>query len=302
MRKEIEYQGKDYYLTLCEEETGWVVTGCGGTAPIVQVPSEVEGKPVTGIGKKAFLSRKNMRELLLPVTIGKIEDWAFAYCGKLERIVIPGVVEEIGRAVFANCTSLVQVDCLEGEGWQKWSEDVGHLLAAAVKELESYYLLEPGEVGSTEWLNKWDARLLAVMEEDDQEGYQKQVLCGEEDYGSTDLGAFLTQKRKKKVRLSMLRLRYAQGLSEERKAYLTNYLLAHTKGCESEEAWQVLLQEYAYDKESWQLFLDLGCVTQANIEEMLAEMGEEHPEMKAYFLRYKAQKLGYEDFFAGLEL
>ncbi len=302
MRKEIEYQGEGYYLTLQEEDTGLQVTGCGGTAPKVEVPAEVDGKLVVEIVKKAFLSRKNIRELILPATVRKVGDWAFAYCGKLEKVVLPGTVKEIGKDVFANCGVLQRVDSLEESGCHSWSKDVSYLLAAAVKDLEAYYLLEPMAAGEPEWLAKWDARLLAVMEEDDHEGYQKQVLCGEEDYGSTDLGAFLAGKRKKKVRLSMLRLRYSQGLSEELRAYLTNYLLTHTKGCESEEAWQVLLQECAQDRESWELFLDLGCGTKENMDAMLADMGEACPEMKAYFLRYQAEKLGYEDFFAGLEL
>ena len=76
----------------------------------------------------------------------------------------------------------------------------------------------------------------------------------------------------------------------------------HTKGCEQEETWQVLLRERNTEKESWDLFLELGCANSNNMEGLLADMGENYPEMKAYFLRYKAEKLGYEDFFAGLEL
>ncbi|MBQ9141497.1 MAG: leucine-rich repeat domain-containing protein [Lachnospiraceae bacterium] len=302
MNKYVEYQGENYYLTLQEINGELAVTGCGGVAHKVEVPEYVEGKRVVEIAKKAFLSRKNIRELILPRTILSIGDWAFAYCGKLERIVLPEGVEEIGKSVFANCQALQQVNCLKVKDGHGWSEDVSHLLAAAVKDLEAYYLLEPMAAGGQEWFAKWDARLLAVMEEDDYEGYQKQVLCGEEDYGSTDLGAFLTEKRKKKVRLCMLRLQHEQGLTEELRAYLTGYLLAHTKGCESEETWQVLLQERTQDRESWELFLELGCATKENMDAMLADIGEQYPEMKAYFLRYQADTLGYGDFFAGLEL
>ncbi len=302
MRKEIEYQGADYYLTLQEGAQGLVVTGCGGRAAVVDVPPQVENKPVVEIAKKAFLSRKNIKELVLPSSIRSIGDWAFAYCGKLEKVVLPGVPMEIGKSIFLNDGALCRIICCEETGLHNWSKDVEFLLAAAVRELEAYYLLEPMVAGKEEWLTKWDARLLSVMEEDDLEGYQKQVLCGEEDYGSTDLGLFLSNKRRKKARLSMLRLMHSQGLREAQREYLTNYLRQHTKGCASEEAWLVLLQERAYDRESWELFTELGCVTKDNIEAMLSDMGEEYPEMKGYFLRYQAEKLGYEDFFAGLEL
>lgn len=302
MRKEYEYQGEGYYLKLEERSDGLQVTSCGGRASLVQVPESVEGRPVTGIAKKAFLSRKHIRELILPPTIKRIEDWAFAYCGQMEQITLPGGIMELGKAVLVNTDALQKVNCVEKDGLHQWSEDVAYLLAGAVKDLDAYYLLDLPAAGSEEWFGKWDSRLLAVMEEDDNEGYLKQILCGEEDYGSTDLGAFLSGKRKKKVRLCMLRLRHGQSLKEDMRAYLSKYLQEHTKGCEQDETWQVLLQERNVDKESWDLFLELGCATNENIEAMLADMGENYPEMKAYFLRYKAEKLGYEDFFAGLEL
>ena len=302
MRKEYEYSGEGYYLKLQEGEDGLQVIACGGRASLVQVPEMFEGMSVTGIAKKAFLSRKHIRELILPRTIKRIEDWAFAYCGQMEQITLPGAVTELGKAVLINTDTLQRINCVESEELYQWSEDVAYLLAGAVKELEAYYLLDLQAAGSEEWFVKWDAKLFAVMEEDDNEGYLKQVLCGEEDYGSTDLVAFLSGKRKKKVRLCMLRLQHDQELSEEMREYLTVYLQNHTKGCEQEETWKVLLQERNADKESWDLFLELDCANNDNIEALLADMGEAYPEMKAYFLRYKAEKLGYEDFFAGLEL
>lgn len=302
MRKEYEYQGEGYYLKFQEGEDGLQVTACGGRGSLVQVPETVEGIAVTGIAKKAFLSRKHIRELILPRTIKRIEDWAFAYCGQLEQITLPGAVTELGKAVLVNGDALQRINCVTDVGPHQWSEDVAYLLAGAVKELEAYYLLDLQAAGSEEWFAKWDAKLLAVMEEDDNEGYLKQVLCGEEDYGSTDLEAFLSRKRKKKVRLCMLRLQHDQALQEDMRTYLSKYLQEHTKGCEQEETWQVLLQERNADKESWDLFLELGCATNENMEGMLADMGENDPEMKAYFLRYKAENLGYEDIFSGLEL
>lgn len=302
MRKEYEYQGEGYYLKLQEAEDGMEVTGCGGRASLVRVPERVEERPVTGIAKKAFLSRKHIRELILPPTIKRIGDWAFAYCGQLEHITLPGGTIELGKAVLINTDGLQKIRSVQEGGLHQWSEDVAYLLAGAVKSLDAYYLLDLKEAGSHEWFAKWDARLYAVMEEDDKEGYLKQVLCGEEDYGSTDLEAFLSAKRKKKVRLCMLRLQHSQALLEKMKNYLSEYLRNHTKGCTREETWQVLLEERSFDKESWDLFLELGCVTGENMDGLLEDMGENYPEMKAYFLRYKAEKLGYEDFFGGLEL
>ena len=82
-----------------------------------------------------------------------------------------------------------------------------------------------------------------------QRGMQNRFCVGEEDYGSTDFEAFLREKRKKKVRLCTLRLLCPAGLSDERREKLERYLAEHTKGCESDETWQVVLLEHGNDRE-----------------------------------------------------
>ena len=39
-----------------------------------------------------------------------------------------------------------------------------------------------------------------------------------------------------------------------------------------------------------------------NLKDMITEIGEDYPEMKAFFMRHKAEHIGYTDFFAELEL
>lgn len=306
--REYEYQMDGSTLQYRAEPEGICVCGCQGEAGIVRVPERIGGEPVRAIGRKAFLSRKSLRELQLPGSLRRIGDWAFAYCGGLERITIPAECSQMGRALFLDCGHLECVAGIhggedgQGEGRAAWSPDCGRLLAAAVTQLEAYYLLEPSQVGSREWLEKWDARLEAVMRTQDQEGYSRQILCGEEDYGSTDLDGFLQAKRQKKVRLAMLRLLCSQGLSERMRAYLEGYLTAHTRGCESEECWQVVLEEGETHPEHAGLFLQLGCANRENIEGMIRQMGEEQPQLRAAFLRYQQEQLGHGDFFAGLSL
>lgn len=232
-------------------------------------------------GKKGISQRKNLREICLPPGLRSIGDWAFAYCNNLERVLLPAGCDRLGKALFLDCGHL---DCVEGacpdaeEGERRaWTPEVGRLLAAAVIQMEAYYLLEPKAVGSPEWLRKWDLRLEAVMRAGDQEGYSRQVLCGEEDYGSTDLDAFLRAKRQKKVRLAMLRLLCGEGLSPDMRQYLEQYLISHTMGCESEETWQVVLAEGEERPEYVQLFLGLGCAGRENIESMIRQMGKTSP-------------------------
>lgn len=272
-----------------------------GLSSRVEVPERIDGLPVTSVDRKAFLSKKNLRRVWLPNTVEEIGDWAFAYCDHLAEITLPRRGVRFGKAVFLECREL---RCISAGGQQEAGETAfpGELMAAAVNAMDAAYLLDMEAAGSAEWLGKWDARLNSVLHTSDQEGFSRQILCGEEDYGSTDLAAYISGRRKEKIRLCFLRLLHSQGLSTLLKQELEEYLCSHTKGRESEETWQVILREHGADREYYELFAALGCVTGDNRNDILADIGGEYPEMKAYFLRNREESGGMEDFFAGLEL
>ena len=161
--------------------------------------------------------------------------------------------------------------------------------------------MNPLEAGTEEWICKWDAKMNAVMDEEDGEGYTKMILCGEEDYGSS-LEEFEKNKRKGKVRLAFLRLMNPIGLAEETERKLKEYLTAHTKGCGSEESWEVLLKEHGHEQEYFQKFADIGGVTEENFDAILSDIPGEYAEMKAFLIRYKSEKMEEQDFFDGLSL
>ncbi len=305
---EYEYSADGYSLKYRLGPEGVCITGWRGQGWMALIPERIDDLPVTAIDRKAFLSSKKLREIRLPLTLRSIGDWAFAYCNNLERITLPVECGNIGKALFLDCGHL---DCVEGirqdeaareRVREAWPPETGRLLAAGLIQMEAYYLLEPSAVGNADWLRKWDARLQAVLDAEDQEGYSRQVLCGEEDYGSTDLEAFLQAKRQKKVRLAMLRLLCDEGLGGGLRKKLEGYLKAHTKGCESEESWQVVLEEGEIRPEYVKLFLELGCVTRDNIEAMIYQTREDQPQLRASFLRYRQERLDQVDFFAGLSL
>lgn len=283
-------------LQYIEEARGMRITGWHGQAAEVEIPAQIEGVPVKEIGKKAFLSKKWLRRVRLPDEVERIDDWAFAYCDKLERIDLPCREISFGRAVLLECGSLREISICDKELM------TAALLAAAVTKMEAYYLLNVREAGSREWLSKWDARMLALVRTPDQEGYSKQVLCGEEDYGSTDLETYTSGRRKEKVRLILLRLLYPDRLEPYVREELQTYLQNHTKGGKSEETWQVVWHEHGDEREYYELFVGTGCLREDNVDAILWDIGEEYPEMKGFFLRYKKENIGYSDFFGELEL
>lgn len=274
---------------------GVTITGFADNASLAVVPEFIDGAQVTAIGKKAFLSKKFLRKIILPGTVREIGDWAFAYCDGLESVTLPSGILDFGKSVFLECGSLKRIE-IEGK-----EDYVSHLLAAAVNT-GAYYLLDTIEAGSDEWIAKWDSRMLSVLNASNQEGYSKQVLCGEEDYGSTDLEAYKSGSRKKKLRMALLRLLYSKGLSRENEDRLKSYVISHTKGCASEESWEIILKEHGDDREYYELFASLGCVTSENIAGILADIGEDFPEMKAFFISYNDENGAGTDFFDDLEL
>lgn len=294
--QELEYKLTNASLYYTQKQYRITITGFAGLAGEVAIPGQIDGAEVTCIAKKAFLSRKSIRKVILPRTVTEIGDWAFAYCDSLESVVLPEKGVRFGKAVFLECGRLREL-VVRGK-----EESTACLLAAAVREAEAPYLLDVEEAGTGEWLAKWDARMLAILGNPDTEGYSRQVLCGEEDYGSTDLDAYTSGRRRIKVRLALLRLLQDTGLEESVRSKLEKYLKQYTKGCEQEETWKVVLEEHGEEQPYFQLLTRLGCVTRENITDMLADMGENYPEMKAFLMRYQSETLGGTDFFGTLDL
>lgn len=327
-----------------EGENGqqWItVTDYRGAHSQVHVPARIEDLAVRAVEKKAFLSRKNLRKVVLPEGLEEVGDWAFAYCTNLENVWLPKKRLKLGSRVFMECPGIRRIYTYEMTGSEienfksrvsvcaastNWtgaesSEEMGldmeaakaargkegfmeqtaALLAAAAVMLDAEYLLDVQEAGTKAWIRKWDARMATVMAAEDGEGYTKMILCGEEDYGCS-LEEFIRNKRKGKVRLALLRLLNPLGLEEDAAALWKGYLLAHTKGCETEETWEVLLEEHGYEENYFRLFAEIGALREDNFDSILKDMAEGYAEMKAYFIGYRQKNMESMDFFDGLSL
>lgn len=274
-----EYRGRDINLT---------------------IPECVDGKPVTVIGKKAFLGAKGLQKVVLPESITQIQDWAFAFCSNLESLTLPRKKLDIGQGIMKDCFRLRQIIIADDE---PEAEGISYLLAAVMNKLEAFYLFDPSAAGSRSWLEQWDARLMSLMEREDTEGFSKMLLCGEEDYGSKDnnLDYYVEQRRKFKVRLAMLRLIYDTGLKSPIRDELLSYLQSHKKGESSEETWKVVLEEHGDDRLYYQFLLDSGCITEENFDAVLSDMGERHTEMKAFLMNEQSARSKVDDAFSALK-
>lgn len=292
-------------LQYTPEEGGIRITGYKGESITLNIPERIEGLPVVCIGKKAFLSNKTLQQIELPEGVVEIDDWAFAFCSRLEKIILPYHGMKIGQGILKECHKLEQIVNELSKEAPKKREDIAFLLAATMSRLDAFYLFDFENAGKEDWLVQWDTLMMQRMKLEDTEGYSKTLLCGEEDYGSNEnnLDYYIEQRRREKVRIAMLRLMHDYGLEEENRQELLAYIRAHAKGEASEETWLVVSQEHGDEKAYYQFLIDADCVNGENYHAMLEDLGEKHTEMKAFLMRSQAKEDGkMEEAFSAFEL
>ena len=85
------------------------ITKYNGKCGNVVVPSSIDGKKVTSIGKNAFSGCKKLTNIIIPDSVKNINENAFVGCNKLTSITIPDSATSIGRAAFYDCLSLISI-------------------------------------------------------------------------------------------------------------------------------------------------------------------------------------------------
>lgn len=256
------------------------------------IPAYVDDKtPVTEIAPKVFFANHNLRELVIPETVVNVGDWVFSRCDSLRTVVFENTNVNMGRGIFDGCHRMEKIFIGKDAGL-----DQSVLMAAVISKMPAEYLLKDEDSGQERWFAKWDQCLSTYINEPDIDGYTDLVLCGEEDifYNEPD---FAMNKRCKKCTLCFLRLMHKECISSDMEKKYTDYLLSHTKGEKSEEAFDVLLNEYGEDPKYFKLFFKLGGINKANIDGMIECMGELHPEAKAYLLELKQTAFSEGDIF-----
>ena len=75
----------------------------------VTIPSEINGVKVTIIGGQTFLTRENLKKVVIPDSIVQIEETAFSECKNLTDINIPETISTIEGLTFDGCESLTEI-------------------------------------------------------------------------------------------------------------------------------------------------------------------------------------------------
>lgn len=77
---------------------------------ILNIPSQINGQTVVGIGNGAFKNNTNIVEVYLPDTITQIFGEAFFGCSNLQKIKLPNSLKMISYGTFSYCYALKQIE------------------------------------------------------------------------------------------------------------------------------------------------------------------------------------------------
>ena len=91
------------------------ITGCQKRASgELIIPSTIDGKSVTRIGREAFIGCRSLTSVIIPDSVSIIGWAAFVGCSSLKNITIPDKVTSIVDHAFAHCTSLTSIIIPQG--------------------------------------------------------------------------------------------------------------------------------------------------------------------------------------------
>ncbi|ABX41598.1 leucine-rich repeat domain-containing protein [Lachnoclostridium phytofermentans] len=101
MRQDIEFR---------KENNEIIVQKYNGTSSQIEIPSVIDGLPVTEIADYAFHNCRSLQKVIIPDSITTIGNHAFYDCRKLESMVASDAIHSIGDGAFKNCYLLKSIE------------------------------------------------------------------------------------------------------------------------------------------------------------------------------------------------
>ena len=118
-----KFQYGDFYCLKTKSDTVTIYKYTGSET-IVEIPSEINGYPVTWLGMYSFSPRSNpalddvnanealynLKKVVIPSSVEVINSNAFLYCTSLETVILPEGLKTIYDMVFSFCSSLETIE------------------------------------------------------------------------------------------------------------------------------------------------------------------------------------------------
>ena len=91
------------------ENTITGLTDYGKSLTVLNIPSVIDGKPVTSIGGSAFSGCKGLTSVTIPDSVTSLGELAFSNCTGLTSVTIGNGVTSIGNQAFSGCSGLTSI-------------------------------------------------------------------------------------------------------------------------------------------------------------------------------------------------
>ncbi|MBR4100382.1 MAG: glycoside hydrolase family 9 protein [Oscillospiraceae bacterium] len=96
-------------LTYTTEDGCVIISGCEEGVETVEIPSEIDGMPVTKIGPTAFYE-SSLKSIVIPEGVTTIASGAFWHCKSLAEIQFPSTLTTIEGFAFNDCQALETIE------------------------------------------------------------------------------------------------------------------------------------------------------------------------------------------------
>lgn len=269
------------------------ITGYSGDESVILIPETLERDgeiiPVEAVGKKAFFKNVLIREIVLPGSVTAVDSWAFSQCGKLKKVECEADDIVFGKGVFLHSDELEAV-CIG----QAKDSSFSHIYARLSKDSHTEELLPALSHDVEGWFQTLDERMIDYIRKDDREGIGNHLLGGEEDI-SKNASGYISERKKFKSMLCFIRLINSKCLSKDNKDIYDSYIREHSAGTNSQEAWKLVLDNYVDCIEYYEALVCANAVTGDNISQMLADLGDEHIEVKSFLISNSMKSEAFDD-------
>lgn len=102
-------QAGDFTIEENENDTVTLIRYNGNESDL-NIPSKINGKEVSMIGKNCFAGLLCLKKVHIPEGVEIIGDYAFECCPLLRKVYFPESLKVIGDGAFSGCTALVMAD------------------------------------------------------------------------------------------------------------------------------------------------------------------------------------------------
>src|ERR1700689_4460457 len=83
------------------------ISGYNGAGGTVDIPSTINGLPVTSIGTNAFEGCPTLTNVIIPGSVTALDDEAFYFCGSLTTVYFQGNAPSLGSQVFGTLETII---------------------------------------------------------------------------------------------------------------------------------------------------------------------------------------------------